>query len=175
VPKAESAKIRLGEPVYRDAQHAISVCENAVLTYSNDAPNPRYLEAWTRAVELVTNQFQSGLLVLTIINQHVRAPDDASKTHIRNTILRHAAEIKAFAYVVEGEGFGAAAVRSALSLISLAARYPFPLKVFGGVEEAVPWMLSRPRQEAEHLADADKLIRAAKALRDQLRSAAAAG
>ncbi|HEX2671631.1 MAG TPA: hypothetical protein VHM25_12200 [Polyangiaceae bacterium] len=143
---SESAKIRLGEPVYRDAHHVLCVWENTLLTYSNAAPNLPYLKAWTQTVELVAEQFAEGLLVMTIIDQHTRAPDDNSKAHIRNTLIRYGAKIGAFAYVVEGEGFGAATLRSAISLISLAARYPFPIKVFGHAADAAPWLLSRSRR-----------------------------
>ncbi len=72
-------------------------------------------------------------------------------------------------------------MRSTISLISLAARYPFPQKVFGRVEEAVPWMISRPyRGSADHQherrnPDASKLIERAKSLRRELVTVAAAG
>ena len=153
----------------------IGVCQNTVLTYSVDAPNPEYLGGWMSTVERVATQFPTGLLVITIIDRHARAPDDSSRARIRQTVLRHAAVIQAFAYVVEGEGFGAAAVRSALSLISMAARYPFPQKVFSRVEDAVPWMLSRPSTQESGAPDAVKLINVAYSLRSQLRLSAAAG
>lgn len=178
VSTADSAKIRLGMPVYRDAQHVICVCENSVLTYSVDAPNPHYLKAWAQTVELVLGQFQGGLFVLTVIDRNAHAPDDVSKASIRNTIVEHAARIDAFAYVVDGEGFRAAAMRSALSLIALAARYPFPQKVFGRVEDAVPWMLRRPYhadREPRQAPDAAKLIKMANSMHGQLKSVAAAG
>ena len=169
VISSESAKLRVGGSLYRDGQHIIAVCENAVLTYSSDAPNPRFLESWTRTVELLVDQFRAGVLAITIIDSRVRAPDEASRMHIRNTLMRHAAELKAFAYVVEGEGFGAAALRGAISLMSLAARYPFPMKVYGRVEEAVPWMLNRPHR-GERRASAPKLIDVANSLRIELQS-----
>jgi len=174
VPIGESAKIRLGEPVYRDAQHVIALHENAVFTYSVDAPNPRFLDAWTRTVELVVGQFRSGVMATTIIDCGVRAPDEASRMHIRNTLMRHATELRAFAYVVEGEGFGAAALRGAISLMSLAARYPFPMKVFGRVEEAVPWMLNRPTHDSRR-PDAAKLVNLGNSLRGELRTGSKAG
>lgn len=169
VLNGESAKIRLGGPIYHDGQHVIAVHENTVLTYSSEAPNPGFLQAWTRTVEQVIEQLQAGLLAVTIIECGVRAPDDGSRLQIRNTLMRHAAELQAFAYVVEGEGFGAAAVRGAISLISLAARYPFPLKVFGRAEEAVPWMLNRPHR-GDRRASVPKLLSVANSLRDELRS-----
>jgi hypothetical protein len=175
VPNLDSATMSVAGAFYRDADHVIAVHENTVLTFSSDAPNPHYLEAWTRAVALVAERFPAGLLALTIINRHAHAPDDPSKAHIRSTVMRHGTEIRAFAYVVEGEGFGAATVRSAISLISLAARYPFPMKVFEHVEGAVPWMLSRPIQGARRPADPAKLISIANALRGQLQSDVATG
>jgi hypothetical protein len=100
----QSLRIRLGSPAYQDGEHVISVYENVVLTYSSEAPNPSFLEAWTRAVDLVAAQFSDGLLALTIISRHARPPSDVSRLRIRNTVLRHATHVKAFAYVVEGEG-----------------------------------------------------------------------
>ena len=171
-----SAKVHLDEPAYRDKEHVISVYETAVLSYSSNAPNPRYLEAWARIVERVAEEFQGGLLALIIIDGRAPPPDDASKTAIRNVVVGHANQIDAFAYVVEGEGFRTAAIRSGLSLISLAARYPFPQKVFGRLEEAVPWMLSRPprKQSSRRPLDQAELLGLATSLRSQLPSAVVA-
>ena len=164
----------MNAPVYQDARHVIAVCENTVVTYSDDAPNPRFLDAWTRTVEEVAGQFPTGLQAMTIIDSRVRAPDDDSRVRIRETVMRHANELKAFAYVVEGEGFGAAALRGAISLISLAARYPFPMKVFGHVAEAAPWMLNRANQGTKR-SSAAKLVSVASSLRGELQNAAKAG
>jgi len=171
----ESSKIRLGTPIYQDAMHVISVCENTVLTYSSDAPNPRFLAAWAEAVQLVADRYSDGLLAMTLIDPQARPPGDPARIQIRNTVLRHATDINAFAYVVEGEGFGAAAVRSALSLISLAARYPFPMKVFAHVEDAAPWLLSRRKLAAADAEDATQLVNIANSLRGQRRAISAVG
>jgi len=171
----ESSKIRVGKLIYQDAMHVISVCENTVLTYSSDAPNPRFLEVWAETVQLVADQCSDGLLAMTLIDPQARPPEDPARVQIRNTVLRHAADINAFAYVVEGEGFGAAAVRGALSLISLAARYPFPMKVFARVEDAAPWLLSRRKRAAAHAEDATRLVHIANSLRGQRRAISATG
>lgn len=174
VESADSAKIRLGAPVYRDPHHVLSVWENTLLTYSSEAPNPAYLKAWTQTVELVAQQFPKGLLVMTLVDRRTRAPDDSSKAHIRNTLVRYGNRINAFAYVIEGEGFGAAALRSAISLISLAARYPFPIKTFESATDAAPWLLSRSRCAPSPDASLTLAARA-NSLRDELRSVSATG
>lgn len=44
------------------------------------------------------------------------------------------------AHVVEGEGFAAAAARAVLSSIQLAVHAGYPMRVFGTVEAAMPWI-----------------------------------
>ncbi len=66
-------------------------------------------------------------------------------------------------------------MRSALSLISMAARYPFPQKVFGRVEDAAPWMLSRPTHGERRTPSVAQLVNSAHVLREYLRAVAAAG
>lgn len=160
--------------VYRDAEHAIAVCRNALLTYSLNGPNPRFLEAWTARVEQIVTELHAPLLAMTIIGKSTKPPDEDSRRRVRSTLDQHAREICGFAYVVEGEGFGPAAVRSALSLITMAARFPFPLKVFGHVEEAAPWLLKHPCDSLP-LPGSAELVNLASRLRDSLSPVVATG
>jgi hypothetical protein len=131
-------------------------------------PSPRYLGAWIRTVERLVQAGQVPVAVVTIIDSRASPPDDVSKQAIRRTISRHAAHICGLAYVVEGQGFGAAAVRGALSLISLAAKYPFPQKVFATVATGGAWIIERMADRvgienaAEMVTVADALSRAVK-------------
>jgi hypothetical protein len=126
--------------VYADAHHSVSISGPVIVTYSTDAPNPRYLVAWDHATTRLAARISGPIFVLTIIDGITPTPDEPSRKAIRNTITRHKDQIGAFAYVVEGRGFAAAAIRSAVSLMSLAARYPFPQKVFANVPEASQWL-----------------------------------
>jgi hypothetical protein len=58
------------------------------------------------------------------------------------------------AQVVEGEGFAAAAARAVLTGIQLAVRAGYPQKVFGKVDDAMPWVGELLRK-AGHTRDAD--------------------
>ena len=129
--------------LYSDAEHCLSVYGSTVLSFSLQPPNPRYLTAWAAAMERMAKRSEQPISVMTIIDGRCRPPNEASKTAIRDTIIQHSQRIGAFAYVIEGEGFAAAAVRSAVTLISLVARYPFPQKVFKQVEPACSWTLGR--------------------------------
>lgn len=161
--------------LYSDAEHCVSVYGSVVLSFSLHPPNPRYLEAWAAAVDQVASRSEHPVSVMTIIDSRCRAPNEASKTAIRNTIVQHSRRIGAFAYVVEGEGFAAAAVRSAVTLISLVARYPFPQKVFKQVEPSCEWTLARvPPEPGQHVTAAGLRARV-ELMRSSLQQFAATG
>ncbi len=135
---------------YLDRDHCLSVVGNAVLSFSVQPPNPRFLDAWTAAVDQLVATIDDPISVVIIIDSHSRAPDEVSKRAILNTVFRQRSAIGAFAYVIEGQGFGAAALRSAVSLISLAARYPFPQKVFKTVVDGSVWTLRQVPASTAH-------------------------
>jgi hypothetical protein len=156
---------------YSDAHHSIALCGNVVLTYSSDMPNPSYLEAWTQATDRLMARGTERIAVVTVIDSRARPPNDDSKKLIRSTIERHKDHIEAFAYVVEGRGFGAAAMRSALSLINLAARYPFRQKVFSNIEEGAQWLCANIKDP--QTGGANTLIGVVQTMRGNVRLAAA--
>lgn len=82
-------------------------------------------------------------------------------------------EICAFAYVVEGEGFAAATIGAAASLINMAQRQPFPLRVFATIADAVSWAL--PRLPGHPLHDGRSMIALVDEMRRQTKQSAAAG
>ena len=127
--------------LYSDQEHCLSVCGNTVLSFSLRPPNPQFLKAWTGAVAQLGKRSDGLISVVTVVDARCPPPDEASKAAIRDTVIRHGRQIGAFAYVIEGEGFGAAAVRSAVTMISLVARYPFPQKVFKDAKMACTWAL----------------------------------
>jgi hypothetical protein len=135
-----------------------------------DVPHPAYLAAWAAATDRLVARGGLPLSVITIIDSNVRAPSEPSKAAIRATISRHSRNIHAFAYVVEGRGFGAAAMRSAISLISLAARYPFPQRVFSRIEDAAPWVT----KDMTEGASVPQLIEMAGSMRAAVEACAAA-
>lgn len=165
---AASPRLRLEPSVYVDADHAIAVCGNVVLSYSAKPPNPHYLKAWTLAMDELVVRLEAQVSVVTIIRSGTRTPDEPSRLAIRTTISRHMDDIGAFAFVVEGEGFMAAAMRSALSLMNLTARYKFPQKVFATMSEAAPWVLAQSRMSGAQGVDSELLVAAAAALHGQV-------
>lgn len=161
--------------LYSDQEHSLSVYGNAVLSFSLQPPNAQYLTAWAEAMARLAKRSDSPIVVITVVDGSCRPPDEPSKRAIRDTILRHSAKIGAFAYVIEGDGFGAAAVRSAVTLISLVARYPFPQKVFKEVGPACSWTLERVPPVPQQVVTAPGMMSAIMTMRTEVRQLAATG
>jgi hypothetical protein len=154
---------------YLDHDHCLSVLGNAVLSFSLQPPHPRFLAMWTGAVDQVVAASDGPISVIIVIDSLSRAPDEVSKRAILNTVLRHRTAIGAFAYTIEGHGFGAAALRSAVSLISLAARYPFPQKVFKTVADGAVWTLGHVPSSAAHGVTVKAICVTVDAMRDAVK------
>lgn len=156
---------RSGRTVYSDAHHCISVAGSCIVTYSNQPPDARYFVAWNAAVARLEAQHSGLLSVVTIIDSSAPSPDEAARTLMRSAMNRYAQSIERFAYVVEGRGFIAAAIRSAISLVNMAARTPYRQKVFASVEEAGVWLARTSPQPGQGM-DAKALSSLAHAMRD---------
>jgi hypothetical protein len=130
-----------GTHVYSDGLHCIAVAGSCIIAYSKQPPDTKYFAFWHSIVSGVVAQQPGKLSILVIIDSGSRSPDESQRRLIASATQRYAQSIERFAYVVEGRGFAAAALRSAISLISLATRTPYRQKVFATVEEAAVWLV----------------------------------
>jgi hypothetical protein len=161
------------ELIYTDREHCIAVQGRTILTYSTRQPTVAFFNAWSRAVQQLVDTDTSKIASITVIDSNAaRAPDEASRKAIHQAFARHGTKLCAFAYVVEGEGFAAATIRAAVSLINMAERHPFPLRVFATLADAVSWALPRLPEHAVH--DAHALIALVDDMRRQTQQGIAA-
>lgn len=169
---APDSASRFGTQVYSDINHCITVVGSCIITYSKQPPDVRYFAAWNAVMARLTEQRR--LSVVTIIDSNASIPDEATRKLIRTAMQRYTQSIERFSYVVEGSGFGAAAMRSAISLTNLAARTPYRQKVFATVGEAGVW-LSRTSSSSSSEVDASVLNAVAHAMRATVNGLARTG
>jgi hypothetical protein len=161
--------------LYSDAEHCIAAAGRAVISFSLQPPSQGYLKAWTAAMDRLARESSQPISVIILIDSRASVPDDAAKAAIRETVLRHQKQIRAFAYVIEGQGFAAAAMRSAISFISLVARYRFPQKTFANIAGATAWTMQQGPAGASQGTSAAEIISVLETMRQQLARLAAAG
>lgn len=117
--------------------------ENVIISYSVAEPNTGYLKSWVQSVDSIFARHPGGVGTIVVIDRSAKPPSEAVREPIKHAIAQAGPKLRGVAQVVEGEGFGAAAKRSALAFITLIARFPFPVKIFASRKDAAQWMVDR--------------------------------
>ncbi|MCX4242588.1 hypothetical protein [Paraliomyxa miuraensis] len=102
-------------------------------------------------LELIDSVDDRRIAVITILEDEtgLLPPADARKEAEEIArITRDAVMLQA--QIVEGRGFVAAALRAVLAGVALAARAPHPIKVFGTLEDGLPWIQQQLRRGGYH-------------------------
>jgi hypothetical protein len=155
---------------YVDRDHVTGAFANVLISFSVAEPTRPYLENWgTSSKELVATY--GSIVAMNIIDSEAKPPSDTVRVEIDRLITTLSDKIVAIAIVPEGLGFLAAAKRSALSMITLMSRRPFPIRVFGDVPEASNWLLAQLRSSSiPARLDVNALAAAAESIRNVRRS-----
>lgn len=123
-------------------------CRNLLIICPAGEPDGADVQAVRSQCDAMAKQWRSGFGVMVCIPAGIKPPSQQARrliTEMLNSIVPHT---RALAWVVLGQGFIAAAVRSAIAII-------LPAKVFNDIGTAVDWMIGQLRDaEGERL---DKL------------------
>lgn len=154
--------------VYADQDHAVAVLGNLIISYSRAEPSREYLQHWIDHAKRTVAAHRQ-LAAITIVDSDAKPPSDQVRVEINETLRTMGADMAGIAYVLEGKGFVAAAKRSAVAMIALLARFPFPMRAFGDVAEAAVWLSSQPNNGPEKLTPR-VIVAAAESARAALKS-----
>jgi hypothetical protein len=149
--------------LYVGTDHCAAIFQNFLLMVVHEDPLPDLPTHQVRWVEHLRRQASGPLGFIVVLRPENPPPKEAARTTIKRAFELFGESMSFGAMVVEKTGFTAAAQRSALTMIMLAARPRFPLKVFAKVSEACNWMSeqassgSRPISGTELLATVEHL------------------
>jgi hypothetical protein len=113
----------------RDGAHWSYGYGNIVIFCSTAEPDSSYCNRNAQATIEYARQHPSGLGMLVLIAADEPPPSEAGRRAIQASYVSMQSVIRAGVLVVEGEGFAAAAKRSAITLISMSSGLPFPMRV----------------------------------------------
>lgn len=131
------------EVLYVGPDHVVALYSSVLFMVIQDDPRPDVLEHQQRWMRKLKADSPDGSGYIVVLRSDVPPPKDSARANIRRVLVEFGTVVNAGAMVVEGTGFVAATLRSVLSLINLASRPTYPLKVFSSVSEACYWL---PRQ-----------------------------
>lgn len=123
---------------YVDSTQCLAWYRNVQLILSLQPPNRTFMRRIVEGLSALERSCRQRPASFLIIRQDVKPPEEEARSYIRTELAR--SNMLAAAQVVEGSGFRGAAMRSALAMIQLAVRAPFPMRVFGDIPGACEWL-----------------------------------
>jgi hypothetical protein len=114
----------------------------------HEDPGPDLPAHQARWIERLQLEASGELGFVVVLRPDNPPPKETARATIRRAFEQYSGTMGFGAIVVEKSGFTAAAQRSALSVIILASRTPYPLKVFSSVDEACRWISGRATRTA---------------------------
>lgn len=99
-------------------------------------PLARY-DAIELAMREHAKQHAEGIVCMVILPPDSRPPPDDVKRAVKTLLTRMAPQISCLAYVIEGSGFKAVAVRAALVGMKIFSSRPYPIYVETSLSDAI--------------------------------------
>ncbi len=122
--------------------HCVISAGNVIFVFAYAEPSRQYLDCMLPVHRKLQAIYPRGSALIVVIDPEAKPPSQEAREELNQTLRSLAGVVVVGTHVVEGTGFRAAAKRSALSLVNLLTRLPFPMKVLGTLDEAVPWVLA---------------------------------
>jgi hypothetical protein len=133
-------------PLYVGTDHCVAMYLNMLLMVVHEDPHADLPEHQQRWIAKLQREVGGDLGFMVVLRPDNPPPKEAARATIRRAFQQFGGAMSFGAVVVEKTGFTAAAQRSALSVMILAARPKYPLKVFGSVREAVAWIAEHSKK-----------------------------
>jgi len=120
---------------------ALATTGNAFISVWREPSTLERLQQVRRVEQELVDRCKDGIIVLTVLTDSSAAtragePEEASK------LAKHfAPTTRAHAYVIEGTGFRAAALRAVIAGVNALFRPGHPTRVFDGADQAIRWLV----------------------------------
>ena len=125
----DRSKVPALREIYREPGHRCYGVGNVVIVHSVDEPDTAYMERNTSAMRRYVAEHATGLGVIVVIPEAAKPPTESGRRALRAGYTAMKNILRAGVLIIEGEGFAAAAKRSAFTILNLASPLPFPIKV----------------------------------------------
>jgi hypothetical protein len=135
--------------LHMDPLHCIAMFHDLLLSISRGEPSLHFLQLAGRLIREQAERWPDKIGVMIVISADAPAPSEEARAHVRKAYPEFSRMLAGMVRVIEGEGFIAAAKRSAVAIIDLAMRLQCPTKVMGNVHEAGMWIM-RQMGPADH-------------------------
>ena len=133
-----------------------------VLVWRGQTNFARAKRAIALAKDMAAEHAAAGMGIIIVVESKALVPDADARPVFVAGMRECGPSIRGAAYVVTASGFGGAAIRAAISGLSLVAREPYPTRVFATPNDAAKWLSTTLRDVTpEQIVTAVERVRAA--------------
>lgn len=150
---------------YFDREHCIAWHGSVQLILSTVPPTMPVMTEIVEQLEKLAAMSRGGTGCLLVIRSDVSPPAEDVRRFIRMKLEK--SSMLAAAQVVLGTGFRGAAMRSMLSLLQMAIRPSYAMRIFGDVRAGSQWLTEALLQQGSRASPAEDLITTAEELSAQ--------
>lgn len=150
---------------YAGEDHCIVWHGSVQIIASNEPPTLQAMARMADELEQLEKSSGVGPGCLLIIRSDVAPPSEEARRFIKMKLEK--SSMVAAAQVVLGTGFRGAAMRSMLSLLQLAIRPRFGMRIFGDIDEGCEWLNKQLEGHVSQPVPLDALKRTANEVREQ--------
>ena len=125
---------------YRDAHVWTASFGQTMVTNWFGTPNAASARAQMTALAAHVQQMRPGVQMLTVTDAGVPLADEPTRAAITGTLEAIESRIEKQAMSIEGEGFGASALRAMVAGMTLVVRAQYPIRIFADVPQATAWI-----------------------------------
>jgi hypothetical protein len=129
-----------------DSEQCLAWCGNVQILLSLQPPSSEFMRTIISELDALGKQCRLGTGHLLVIRSDVPPPSEEVRAYIKRELSR--SSMLAAAQVVEGTGFRGAAMRSVLTMIQLAIRPRYAMKIFDNVRAGSVWLSEELEQRA---------------------------
>lgn len=129
--------------VYRSETTIVGTSNNILFVFAFTSPQRQDIDIVANIFETMAAQWPSGLGFMFCARAGVRPPDQELRERVMGVVKKVSPNLRAMGWVVLGQGFMPAAVRSIFAALMLGIRAKYPTKVFSEVEPGIAWIAAQ--------------------------------
>lgn len=152
-PNSHRRTLSREEPQRKEAQEALPVWHPRVIQWRNlfvfvddGMIGPSEYIVPARMVHAQAKAHPMGLGCIVIIPEQSKPPPEETRKALDKVLADLGTDLKCLVWIVEGRGFASAAIRGALTGLSMIRRRPYATNVESRIEGALSWTLARVGQ-----------------------------
>jgi hypothetical protein len=132
----------------RTTNLTIASWSNVCITFVKDELTASDVQRARLVYESFAADIKGGFVSVIVVAENVGLPSDEARKAIPDLMRGVESQVLAMIGVLEASGFKAAAVRSAMAVMSMVSRTNYPRKIAANVREAAPWIAEHVRPVA---------------------------